>query len=119
MMHIIKLCLLLASVCTAFGNGDFPSIKVLESTLDLAARGTAISGARLVNQDPVEGIKDVTFCIRFNYQMLGSREGISQLIRIEDWTDGTNVCTVCLFLVKDSEFSHIFYRFMSLYICLL
>ncbi len=92
-MHILKLCLLFASVaCTAFGSGDFPSIKVLESTLDLAAKGTAISGAHLVNQDPVDDVKDVTFCIRFNYQMLGSWEGISQLIHIEDWTDGTNVC---------------------------
>ncbi len=72
-------------------HGNFPKIKVLESTLDLTMEGTAISGAHLINSAPVEGVKDVTFCIRFNYQILGDWEGVSQLIHIEDWRNDSMV----------------------------
>ncbi len=72
-------------------HGQFPKIKVLKSTLEPAMEGTAISGAHLINTKPVKGIKDVTFCIRFNYDILGDWEGISQLIHIEDRRNGGHV----------------------------
>ncbi len=72
-------------------HGNLPKIKVLESTLDLTMEVNAISGAHLINAAPAEEVKDVTFCIRFNYQILGDWEGVSQLIHIEDWRNSSKV----------------------------
>ncbi len=48
--------------------------------------GTAISGAKVVDGRRVK-VTDITFCIRFNFKLLGGYEGRSQLVHIEDWKD--------------------------------
>ncbi len=68
--------------------------RVLRSTLTLEEDGSAISGAKLVDNRQV-AVTDVTFCIRFNFKLLGGFEGRSQLIHIEDWRDRP----------KDSDFN--------------
>ena len=60
------------------------SIRVLKSTLTLEEDGRAISGAKLV-EDRLVDVADFSFCLRFNYKLLGGGEGRSQLVHIEDW----------------------------------
>ncbi len=58
--------------------------QVFRSKLTLEEDGKAISGAKLVDGRRVK-VRDVTFCVRFNFKLLGNYEGRSQLIHIEDW----------------------------------
>ncbi len=57
---------------------------MFRSKLTLEEDGKAISGAQLLDDRRVK-VTDVTFCIRFNFKLLGNYEGRSQLIHIEDW----------------------------------
>ena len=59
-------------------------IEVLKSLLRLEDEGRGLSGARLDDNRTVE-MSDVTFCIRFNFKILGRWEQRSQLMHIEDW----------------------------------
>ncbi len=61
-----------------------PLNRVLRSDVSLEDEGLSISGARIDDDRRVD-IQDVTFCIRFNYKLLGRWEQRSQLIHIEDW----------------------------------
>ena len=65
-------------------------LRVLRSTLTLEEDGTAISGAKLIDNRKVK-VADITLCIRFNFKLLGGYEGRSQLIHIEDWKDRPKV----------------------------
>ncbi len=78
MEMVVLLLLLLASVPPVLG------IRVLRSQVALEDDGRFLSGARLDDDRPVD-MEDVTFCVRFNYKLLGRWEQKSQLIHIEDW----------------------------------
>ena len=75
-----------------FFSSSCEAIKILTSTLELTEYGDAfISGAKLINSSLVPGIVDMTFCMRFNYKLLGEKEGKSRLITISDWQADPNV----------------------------
>ncbi len=61
------------------------SVRILTSSLKLSEYGDAISGAKLIDDRIVDGLRDVSFCIRFNYKLLGRYEGRSRLITISSW----------------------------------
>ena len=57
-------------------------IKVFFNTINVTEQNP-IGGASL--RGPEVDIEDITLCIRFKFQMLGSYEGKSRLITIEAW----------------------------------
>ena len=66
------------------------SITVLRSKLKISEDGQFISGAKLIDNRMVS-VEDISFCIRFNYKLLGQYEGRSRLISIADWKDQNGV----------------------------
>ena len=65
-------------------------LKILRSQLELEDYGKYISGAHLLDNRRVN-IKDITLCIRFNFPVLGSTNGRSQLIHIQDFKENPGV----------------------------
>ncbi len=64
-------------------------IKVFTSKLKLTEYGDAISGAKLVDNRTTKGLAELTFCIRFNYKLLSTKDqGISTLVTISSWREG-------------------------------
>lgn len=66
------------------------TITVLRSKLKIYEDGQFISGAKLIDNRMVS-VEDISFCIRFNYKLLGQYEGRSRLISIADWKDQNGV----------------------------
>jgi len=64
------------------------AIKVYESTLSLEEDANIISGLHLIDQPLSPNVKDITFCMRFNYKLLGEYEFRSPLIHIENFRNG-------------------------------
>ncbi len=50
-----------------------------------------ISFRLLVDNTIQINVRDITFCIRFNFALLGGWEGRSHLIHIEDWRESPGV----------------------------
>ena len=69
---------LLTMICSAH------CLKVFRSSIALEDDGKYISGLKLIDERKVN-IQDITICLRFNFQLLGSFEGRSRIITIEDW----------------------------------
>ena len=76
-------------------------MRVLESSDSLEDEtNMTLSGAKLLDRRQVS-IRDVTFCIRFNFKLLGGEEKAgagttgsrSRLITIEDWRETAEVPT--------------------------
>lgn len=86
MNELCLVCVLCHFILSA--ESQFDTIKVLRSTLSLKDYGDAVSGAKLVPpQDKANNVtaESLTLCIRFNFKLLGTYEGRSRLITIEDW----------------------------------
>ena len=66
------------------------SMRVFKSNISLEDDGLFISGLKLVDNRRVS-ITDFTVCLRFNFQLLGTFEGRSRIITIEDWRETADV----------------------------
>lgn len=86
--------LALSAFLWAVSKSQDGGIRVLRSDIRLGddREEVAYSGAKLVDRRRVK-VRDVTFCVRFNFQLLGENQGRSRIITIEDFRPNTTVKT--------------------------
>lgn len=82
------------------------AIKIITSQVALSDFGDEISGTHLLNIDPLENeLTEFTFCLRFNYKVLGSSgENKGRLLTISKWRNTTSV-SLAYFHLRVSEWS--------------
>ena len=98
-MRVVGIVLLLVSAMNP--SSAERTLRVLTSTLKLGFKpwDGLVSGAKLKPSPDQErvSLEDISLCMRFNYKLLGTGVGTSQLMHLAAWQDEPGVRTELCF----------------------